>query len=169
MNKFLHGVKTGYSVFLRSLALGMVVLSGVGLLGMVAVTCLDIVLRRFNCPFTGAYDIVKVLGALTLAFALPYTTAIKGHVAIEYFFQKLNRTGRIVVDTLMRVLAIVLFLFLAYRSVLYGNDMLHNGQVTQTLQMPICWVPWVIGVCCFTVVLVIAHNLTHTGKEMINP
>ena len=169
MNKTLHGLRTGYSTLLKHLTLGMVVLSGVGLLGMIAVTCTDIVLRRFNCPFTGAYDIVKVLGAMTLAFALPYTTAVKGHVAIEYFFHKLNRTGRTIVDTLMRVLAMTLFSFLAYRSILYGNDMLRNGQVTQTLEMPVFWVPWVIGSCCFTVVLVIAHNLVHPGKEMIKP
>ena len=49
---------------------------------------------------TGALDLGKGCGALVIAGALPYTTAVKGHVAIEYFFHKLGRRGRIVVDTL---------------------------------------------------------------------
>lgn len=156
-----------YTVILRWLVYSLVVVSGLGIAVMIITICADVVLRRFGHPVIGAYDIVKIAGAITLAAALPYTTAIKGHVAIEYFFHKLNRTGRLIVDTLVRLLGIVLFGFLGWRSFLYGGEMLRSGQVMQTLQLPVFWLPWVIGICCVVVMLVIIYNLLHPNKEMI--
>jgi len=158
-----------YTAVLRALVYALVIVSGIGIAVMIVTICADVVLRRFGNPVIGAYDIVKIAGAITLATALPYTTAVKGHVAIEYFFHKLNRTGRIIVDTLVRSLGIGLFGFLGWRSFLYGGEMMRSGQVTQTLQLPIYWLPWVIGVCCVVVMLVILYNLTHPNREMIKP
>lgn len=72
----------------------MTAISVIGLLTMMVVTCLDVVLRVCGVPVKGAYDVVRVAGAVTIACALPMTTAMKGHVAIEYFFQRLNRRWR---------------------------------------------------------------------------
>ena len=91
-----------YHRALKGLVRALAYLAGAGLMAMVLVTTADVVLRVFNAPLTGAYDIVKIAAAITVAAALPYTTAIKGHVAIEFFFHKLGRRGRIVVDALMR-------------------------------------------------------------------
>lgn len=154
---------------LRGIVFVLLAVSGLGVFVMIATTCTDVILRQFGCPVKGAFDIVKIAGAISLAAALPYTTAVKGHVAIEYFFHKLNRTGRIIVDSMCRLAAIALFAFMGWRSILYGNDLQVSQQVTQTLKLPIFWLPWIIGVCCFVVVLVIIYNLTHPGKEMIKP
>ncbi len=160
-----------YTRLLRGIVYILIAVSGLGVLTMMALTCIDVILRLpfISRSFVGVYDIVKIAGALTLAAALPYTTAVKGHVAIEYFYQKFNRRGRIVLDTLTRLLGMALFAFLAWRSVLYGLDIRSTGQVSQTLQLPVFWVPFVIGLCCSVVVLVILHNLLHPGREMIKP
>lgn len=167
-------LETGWAVYtrcLRAAVYALVAVSGLGVLTIMLVTCADVILRLkcVNHPFVGAYDIVKIAGALTLATALPYTTAVKGHVAIEYFFHKLSRRGRIVVDSLIRPLSMALFAFFAWRSVVYGLELQRNHQVSQTLQLPVFWVPFVIGFCCAIVVLVILHNLVHPGREMIKP
>lgn len=159
----------GYLKALRIIIYAFVIASGVGVFVMILTTCADVLLRRFGYPIVGAYDIVKIAGALTLALAMPYTTAVKGHVAIEYFFHKLNRNMRIVVDSILRIISMVLFAFLGWRSILYGNEFLHNNQVTQTLQLPIFWVPYVMSACCIVVILVIGYNLIHPGREMIKP
>jgi len=160
----------GYLKALRGVIYVLAFGSGIGVCIMILTTCVDVVSRRFGYPLIGAYDIVKVAGALTLALALPYTTAVKGHVAIEYFFHKLNRTTRIVVDSILRIMSMVMFAFLSWRNILYGNDFLNNNQVTQTLQMPVFWVPYVISFCCAIVVLAIGYNLVHPRREeMIKP
>ena len=161
----------GYTRLLRAVVYVLLAVSGGSVLAIMLVTCADVMLRLrwINQPFVGAYDIVKIAGALSLATALPYTTAVKGHVAIEYFFHKLNRRGRLVLDSLIRPLAMALFAFFAWRSLIYGFEFHRNHQVSQTLQFPVFWVPFVIAFCCAVVVLVILHNLIHPGREMIKP
>lgn len=160
-----------YVSALRGLVTGLVVVSGLAVLAMVGVTCLDVILRlpMIRRSLIGTEDIVKIAGAVALATALPYTTAVKGHVAIEYFYHKLNRSGRITLDTGTRVLAMALFVFLSWRSAVYGLELLDNGQVSQTLQLPVFWVAWVISFCCGVVVLVIAEHLVSPGRKLIKP
>jgi len=141
----------------------------VSLMVMVLVTSAEVVLRLFRVSLTGAYDIVKIAAAITIAAALPYTTAIKGHVAIEYFFQKLGRRGRVVLDALMRLGGMALFGLLAWGCVDYGNSLRVKGEVSMTLQLPIFWVPYVLAVSCVLVVLIKVYHLTHPGKPMIKP
>jgi TRAP-type C4-dicarboxylate transport system permease small subunit len=154
---------------LRALVKALAYVAGVSLMVMVLVTSAEVVLRIFRVSLTGAYDIVKIAAAVTIAAALPYTTAIKGHVAIEYFFHKLGRRGRTVVDALMRLGGMALFSLLAWGCVDYGNSLRAKGEVSMTLQLPVFWVPYVLAFSCALVVLIKAYHLTHPGKPMIKP
>ena len=145
----------------------MTAVSVLGLLAMMLVTCLDVILRVCGVPVKGAYDVVRVAGAITIACALPVTTAMKGHVAIEYFFQRLNRRWRIVVDSLMRLLMIGGFLLAAVESVGYGVRFLKSGQVTDTIEMPIFWVPWLMAVSFAVTALVVVFHLLYPGRELV--
>lgn len=162
-------LSSAFTRIIRVLALSMGALSALSILAMMIVTCADVVLRLFGISIAGAFDIVRLAGTLTIACALPYTTAVKGHVAIEFFFQKLSRRWRVVVDTIVRLLNMALFTILAWRSAAYGTSLYAAGEVTPTLQVPMFWVPFVIAFSCACVVLVTCHNLLHPGKETIKP
>jgi TRAP-type C4-dicarboxylate transport system permease small subunit len=149
------------------LGVAMTAVSALGLAAMMAVTCLDVVLRVCGMPVKGAYDIVRVAGAVTIACALPVTTAMKGHVAIEYFFQRLSRRWRLVVDSLMRLLMIGGFLVAAYEGVGYGIRFLKSGQVTDTVELPIFWVPWLMAVSFGVTALVVVFHLVYPGRELV--
>jgi TRAP-type C4-dicarboxylate transport system permease small subunit len=167
----LKGLLKGYSLFIQGLVRCMNVLAALGILAMMLITTIDVVLRLpfIGRAFTGAYDLVCLCGSLSIACALPYTTAVKGHVAVEYFFHKLNRPGRILIDTLLRLLSMGLFGVLARQSFLYARNLRLSHQVSATLQLPLWPAVAVIGLSCSVVVLVILHNLLHPGKEMIRP
>jgi TRAP-type C4-dicarboxylate transport system permease small subunit len=158
-----------YHHALRTVVQLLGVAAGAGLMAMVLITSLDVVLRVFRVSLTGAYDLVKIACVLTIAAALPYTTAIKGHVAIEYFFHKLGPRGRVVVDVLMRLLGMGLFGLLAWGCVQYGNSLKRSGEVSLTLQLPIFWVPYVLAASCALVVLIKIYHLSHPGKSMLKP
>jgi TRAP-type C4-dicarboxylate transport system permease small subunit len=136
---------------------------------MVILTTVEVGLRAFQFSFTGAYDLVRIAAAVTLAAALPYTTAIKGHVAIEFFFHKLGPRGRAIVDALMRLLGMALFSLLTWGCVDYGNSLRARGEVSMTLQLPVFWVPYVLAASCALVVLIKLYHLTHPGRSMLNP
>ncbi|MCP4642177.1 MAG: TRAP transporter small permease [bacterium] len=157
------------SSVLRVTVLGFAGASGLAVLTMIGVTCVDVVMRMLGTALTGSFDIVRIACAIAIACALPYTTAVKGHVAIEYFFHKLKRRGRIVVDTVSRLLVAGLFGMLAWQCVVYGNSQWRSGEVFLTLQLRVFWLAYVVGLCCAVTVLVIVSNLLHPGREMIKP
>lgn len=148
---------------------GLTVVSCLALAAMMLVTCADVVLRAFGHPLKGTYDVARVCGAVCIACALPLTTAMKGHVAIEYFFHKLNRLGRLAVDSLMRLITITVFLFAAYECVGYGQRFLRNGEVTSTIELPLFWVPWVMAGAFAVTALVVVFHLVCPGREMVKP
>jgi TRAP-type C4-dicarboxylate transport system permease small subunit len=143
--------------------------AGMSLLTMMGVTCVDVVLRKLGHPLAGAYDLVKVSAALTIACALPYTTAVKGHVAVEYFYHRLGRRGRVVADALIRLPIMALFSLFAWQLMTYGTKLRSSGEVSMTLQLPVFWVPYVMAFSCAQVVVVTLWHLLHPGKALIKP
>ncbi|MGQ9661783.1 MAG: TRAP transporter small permease [Kiritimatiellia bacterium] len=125
-----------YHRILRGVILFLGRVAGVGVLAMVVITWTDVVLRLWRVPLAGAYDLAKIAAALTIAAGLPYTSSVKGHVAIEYFFHKLNRRGRIVVDGVVRLPGMALFSVLAWSCLKYGTRLRTSGEVSLTLRLP---------------------------------
>lgn len=168
---FSHAVTAvnGFWWLIRLLVMAAAVISGVAILAMIGITCLDVLLRALGRPFTGSYDIVRFAGAVTIAGALPYTSAVKGHVAIEYFFHKLNRPGRIVVDTVCRLILLGLFSTFTWQCIQQGNALKRSNVVSLSLGIPQFWIPYIIAVSCLLTTFVVFHNLLHPGREMIKP
>jgi TRAP-type C4-dicarboxylate transport system permease small subunit len=154
---------------LRSMVRLTAGIAGVGLLSMMTVTCLDVILRKLGHPLPGAYDLVKVAAGLTIACALPYTTAVKGHVAVEFFYHKLGRGGRVAADTLIRLPIMALFSLFTWQLISYGAKLRRSGEVSMTLQLPVFWVPYVMAFSCALVVLVTLYHLLHPGKALLKP
>lgn len=154
---------------LRGTTHALAAVGGCAVTGIVLVTVGDVVGRRFGWPVKGAYDLVRVLGAIAMVCALPLTKAVKGHIAIEYFFQKLDRRGRAVVDTLMRLVLLALFGGLAWQFGRQGLLFRDSGEVTATLHMPMFWVPWLASLACLVTAGVTLWHLLHPGRSMMRP
>lgn len=154
---------------LRRLVRLLAGIAGAALLAMVLVTSVDVILRAFRHPIPGAYDLVKVGAALAIACGLPYTTAVKGHVAVEFFYHRLGRRGRVVADTLIRLLIMAMFSLFTWQLVQYGAGLKRSGEVSMTLQLPVFWVPYVMAFSCAVVILVTLYHLFHPGKALLEP
>ena len=155
--------------FVRKVILLLALLAGVAVLVMIGITVTDVVLRIFNIGIVGAYDVVRVAGVVAISCGLPYVTAVKGHIAIEFFYQNLNRTGRILVDTLFRLAALALFGLLIHRNIRHGLSLFASGEVTPTLQIPVFWIPFLISFNLALVLIAIFYHLLRPGREMIKP
>ena len=142
-------VRTHYKRLLRWLVSGLCILSAAGIVLMMAITSYDVISRTiFKSPLRGANDIVSVCAAITLAASLPYTTSLKGHVAIEFFFLKLSRRGRRIGNVLVHSVIAILFSLFAWQCVVYGNAMLDKNQSMVTLRWPLFWLPYIMALCC---------------------
>jgi len=155
--------------FLRGLIHAMAAVGSLAVVGIIVVTVADVIGRQFGMPVKGAYDLVRVLGAVAMGCALPMTKAVKGHIAIEYFFQKMGHRGRMLTDTLMRVVLLMIFILLTWQFILQGITFRDSGEVTTTLHMPMFWVPWLIAVACAVTTGVTLWHLVHPGRSMMRP
>jgi TRAP-type C4-dicarboxylate transport system permease small subunit len=147
----------------------MAVAGGLAVVGIILVTMADVVGRQFGHSVKGAYDLVRVLGAVAMGCALPLTKAVKGHIAIEYFFQKMGSRGRRVTDTVMRLVLLALFALLTWQFTLQGLNFLDSGEVTATLHMPMFWVPWLVAAACLATAGVTLWHLLHPGRSLVRP
>jgi TRAP-type C4-dicarboxylate transport system permease small subunit len=159
----------GFFNAVRKIILFFAFVSGAAVFVMIGVTVADICFRLFRSGITGAYDIVCLAGAVAVACALPYVTAVKGHIAIEFFYQKAGRKGRKVLDSFFRLLVLALFALLAYRNIGYGLYLLSTGQVMLTLRIPIFWLPFLLSLVFVLLFIITFYHLLHPGKGMIKP
>ena len=141
--------------------------AGAGVLVMLGVTCGDVLLRNFGCPIPGAVDIVQISACVAAVCALPYTTAVKGHVAVEFFFRKLPYVLHPWIDGVWRTAVMLIYAVASWRSLLYGSTLLRRHSVTLTLQIPLFWVLWLMAFAFAVTALVKLYNLSHPGKEMM--
>jgi TRAP-type C4-dicarboxylate transport system permease small subunit len=159
-----------YERYVRCLRCAVNILAAVAALAivtMILVTCVDVVGRRLGYPLKGTYDIVELLGAVMIAGAMPYTTAYRGHVAIEFVVQVLPHRGRVVLDLFVRSASMCMFGFLTWRFIEYGRELKASGQVTLTLQWPVFWLPYWMAVCCAVMIPVLLYLSMHPGKELM--
>jgi len=128
----------------RRFADGLNGISGLCLLAMTVLTCVDVVLRLFRRPILGTYELVQFLGAAVAAFAMAHTTFQRGHVAVEVLVVKLPLKAQKVIYLITHLLSILLFALLAYECIIYGMDFKKSGEVSMTLRIP--FYPIVYGI-----------------------
>ncbi|MBW1614008.1 MAG: TRAP transporter small permease subunit, partial [Deltaproteobacteria bacterium] len=64
------------------------IIAALAIFAMMALTSVDIFLRYFfRKPIPGTYEIVALLGAVAVSFAMAHTLAVKGHVAVSLIVQ----------------------------------------------------------------------------------
>ena len=154
---------------LRTLILGLAAVGCLAIAALALVTVTDVVGRQFGHPVPGAYDLVRLLGAVAMACALPLTKAVKGHIAIEFFFQKMNRRGRAATDTLMRLALLFLFGALTWEFVRQGRIFQASGEQTPPMHLPVFWVFWVLALACGLTACVTLWHLLHPSRSMMRP
>lgn len=144
---------------IRNLSRLMYWIAGVALAGIVFLTVADVFLRAFARPIVGTYDIVSLLGAVVIGFAIPQTSLERGHVLMDFLTEKLPFGGKMVFHVLARILAIITFLIIGWNMITYGIDLKQTGEVAMTLKIPEYPVAYGIGVCCFIECLVLATDM----------
>ena len=144
---------------IRNLSRLMYWIAGVALAGIVFLTVADVFLRAFKHPILGSYDIISLLGAIVIGFAIPQTSLEKGHVLMDFLTDKLPFVGKQVFHFLARILAIITFLIIGWNLMAYGNDLKLTGEVSMTLRWPEYPIAYGIGICCFIECLVLASDM----------
>lgn len=153
--------------FISRIIIAFAYIAGAAVLLMMGITVADVILRIFNTGIIGAYDLVRACGVIAVACGLPYLTAVKGHIAIEFFYHKSGRAGRIVMDTIIRVSSLTIFGILTFQTFMHGLSLFDKGEVFPNLGIPVFWIPIVISLNCALMMIVFVYHMIHPGKEYI--
>ena len=134
---------------------------------MMALTCADVVLRLFRHPIPGTYEIVGLMGTIGVSFALAYTTAKKGHIAVEFLTNKMSQKTQFIIAAAGEFFSALLFGIIAWQSALYALDLKRTGEVSLTVEIPVYPFALSIAIGCFLVCLVLTTDFYKSLKRII--
>ncbi len=138
---------------------GICWVSALGLAVMMLLTCGDVILRYFGYPIKGAYDIVGISGAFVIALSIAYTQMLRGHVGIDFIIMKLSGPIRKTIDTINYLLNIFIYGLLAWQFGVYGKKLWSVGRVSETIQIPLFPFPFVVGIGCALMIVILFIEL----------
>ncbi len=148
----------------RTLSRFMYSIAGVALAATMFLTVADVILRSFKRPILGTYELVGLLGAIVVGFAIPQTSRINGHVVMDFFPSALSGGGRRFLRVISRLLGISIFFIIAVNLWIMGGDFRSSGEVTPTLQLPLFPVAWGLSCCCFIQCLILFVDILTIWK-----
>ncbi len=156
----------GFAKTVKNLSRFTNLLAGVSLSFIMFLTVLDVILRFFRKPIVGTYELVGFAGAVVIGFAVPLTSWDRAQIYVDFFLEKLPRTGRSLMHLFTRGLSIALFAALGWNLIRIAMDYQRTGEVSSTLQLPFYPVAYGLGVVCFLQCLVlVCHVLNVLGGK----
>ncbi len=138
------GMKSILHVWLR-IGLTAHTAAGITLIIMFLVTFAEVTMRAIWRTIPGTFELISLLGGVVIGLAVPYTSQMDGHVAVDILLKKVAKTTRDIANVTTRILVMVFFIFIALSLILMGLDHRASKEVTQTLRVPLYFVFFVLG------------------------
>ncbi len=111
------------------------ILGGIAVLGVMTLATVNVVLRIFKIPFSGAYEITGFLGAAVIAFALGYTQRRKDHIVVDIVSNKFPRWLARPLDIFKSSLEMVFFGIISWQVFLLAFKICRECEVSETLKI----------------------------------
>lgn len=134
-------------------------MAGFFLVAMILMTGANIVIRVFWMPIRGTYELMGYFGAIVTAFALGYTQAGRGHIAVDILVLRFSQKTRRILNGINYFICMVFFAAVGWRIAIYATTLRETGEITETLR--IIYYPFTYGVSlgCFVLSLVLLVDL----------
>jgi len=138
--------------------------AGGAIVFMMVLTCADVILRLFRMPIPGTYELVCFMGAVAVAFAMAHTSNEKGHVAVSLVVRLFPSRLQGAIEVITNIFVLILFILIAWRSVLYAESLRVTGEVSLTLKLP--FYPFIYGIA-FSAAVVCLVKITDIYKSFL--
>lgn len=127
-------------------------------------TTADVIGRSFGHPIIGTYEVVGLGGAMVLAFAIPITSWIRGHIYVDTFYSKCPKGVRAGFDVVTRLISLTLFVLIGWNLFKLGYELHTAGEVTLTRHLPFYPVAYALAICCFAQCLVLVADIVKISR-----
>jgi TRAP-type C4-dicarboxylate transport system permease small subunit len=147
----------------------LMVIGGAAMIALMLLATGNVLLRIFQLPFAGTYEILSFLGAIVTASALGYTQREKNHIIVDILSGKYPRTAKRLVDAVSYMVMALFFAVVTWQIFLWGRTIGESGEVSETLK--IIYHPFVYAVSLGFGALTVACGLDflktlRKGKEV---
>lgn len=138
-----------------------------GLVGMMLITCVDVVFRFFGRPIFGAVEMVSFMATILLACAMPLTDVEKGHVGVDLLVRRLPAKGQAGMDAATGCLSLALFAIVSWQMFVYAAAMKKAGEVSMSLEFPYYILVHLVALAFAVLALVILGGIiTNLGRAL---
>ena len=144
----------------------MKIIGAACLVGMMFLTCTDVIGRLMGHPIFGSVELVGFMATLSVAMALPYTHQVKGHIGVEILWQIFSKRMQAIVDICTGLLSLGLFGIVTWRMAVYADTMQKSGEVSMNLELPEHVIVYVMAFCFIVFTLIIFQNIIQTIKKL---
>jgi len=134
-------------------------IGGFFLVGMIFLTCANILCRFVWVPIKGTFELMGFFGAIVTAFALGYTQMKRGHIAVNILVDTFPEKTRKIVAVINHAGCCLFFGIAAWQISIKATTLMNTGEVTETLR--IIYYPFTYGVAfgCVALSLILFTDL----------
>jgi TRAP-type C4-dicarboxylate transport system permease small subunit len=143
------------------------VLGAACLVGMMALTCVDVVGRYFGHPIFGSVELVIFMATLTTALALPYTHEVKGHIGVEIFVRLFSERTQTLFDLCTNIATLILMGLITWRMTLYAGTIRNSGQVSMSLEFPEYTIIYAVAFCFLVFTLLVVKDILNGFTRLL--
>ncbi|WP_102348614.1 TRAP transporter small permease [Bacillus sp. Marseille-P3661] len=128
----------------------------------------NILLRAFfQSPIAGTYDYVGFLTAIGIALALANCAIHRGHIAVDFFIEKLSGKIQAIIDLFMGLVAGVFFLLTSWEIAKYGYSMVLTGQKSPSAMIAYYPFIYIVAFGVFIMALIILYQLSEPFRKLV--
>jgi TRAP-type C4-dicarboxylate transport system permease small subunit len=136
------------------------------LVGMMAVTCVDVVGRFFGHPIFGSGEIVTIMATLAISMGLAFTHQTGGHVGVEILIRLFPARTQTVIEICTNILSLALFVLVTWRMTVYAQTLQKTGEISMNLKIPVYLVVYAMSLCMIVLCLVILKEVVQNIKKL---
>lgn len=139
------------------------------LIGMMLLTCTDVIFRYFGHPIKGTFDIIGLLGAVAVALPIAYTQLLGRHVTMEFIWPKAPKPIRLMIGGITSLLSIGIYGLIAWQCALLGTQQWRVGGLSSTIEIPLFPFVYIValgcGLNCFILLIDFYHVIVKLGRK----
>jgi TRAP-type C4-dicarboxylate transport system permease small subunit len=113
----------------------LLILGGIAVLALMTLATGNVILRIFQVPYRGAYEIVSFLGAVVIAFALGFTQKRKDHIVVDILTDRFPKKVNRVLDLINYFITMIFFGIISWQILEWGLKIVESNEVSETLKI----------------------------------
>jgi TRAP-type C4-dicarboxylate transport system permease small subunit len=120
-------------------------LAGTALVAMFFITLTEVTMRALWLSIPGTFELISLVGGVVAGLAIPRTSQMKGHVNVDFVFNRFSPRGRKIMNGVTRFLVMIFFIFIAWSLFSMGIDYWAAKEVSPSMGLPMYPVFFFLG------------------------